>query len=152
MKKIVLALALLVAGSEVRAQSSTDLVLPVVGSVDFATLVANSGPIFAYDNHGRKWAGASMRVLWTPADPAMSLADLEVGVLWDATSGVPSGVTTSIGLRADNIANRLGATSWAKRNFGFAPVPAVEIGPWGGYLPVEKQWVYGGFISKKFGK
>lgn len=150
--KIALMLVCLLPGI-VNAQTtpaSTSLDLPLLGSVDLNNLIQNAGAVVAYDNHGTKWAGANLRVAWTPADPNQALVDLEVGALWDPVNhGAPAGVTTSIGIRLDNVGAKLGTNAWLQKYLGHLPLPSVEIGPFAGYLTVTHQWVYGAFLSKR---
>lgn len=150
--KCLIMLVLSIVASTAKAQTvGGSLNLPLLGTVDLNSMIANSGVIAAYDNHGVKWAGASMRVAWTPADPAQSLADLEVGALWNPASGAPSGITSAVGLRLDNIAAKFGASPFIHKYVGWLPVPAIELGPFGGYLTATRQWIWGVFVAKKIG-
>lgn len=127
-----------------------EVALPLVGTLDINSLMMNAGPVVAFDQHMVRWGGANVRVLWLGKEAASSPVSLELGVLWQA-DGQPSGLSTSLGLRADLIADWIGLLPWVKGKVAWVPIPSVEVGPFGGYVTAQKQWLYGLFISKKIG-
>lgn len=157
MKKVLALVALCLLWPNRPVFADASLALPVVGTLNLTNLISNAGPIDTYDNHGVNRAGVSVRGLWFPNDPtnAANPADqawmaLEGAIAWDTANGSPTGLGPWLGFRLDTLGAKILGTSG---KIGHLPLPDLEFGPLGMYLPnnpANVRWVYGGAVALHF--
>lgn len=155
MKKVffaALSFAILWAG-ECMAQTVT---LPLVeGQLNVSGLISNLRPGYGFDNHRHNLGLLYIPALSFHTASGAQVADIDVGFTFaqsgqtPVTAGQSGGIYTAVGVRVDTLAQQWGATSWFRQHVTSAPIPAVELGPLGGYLKTDGGWIYGVYCSAK---
>jgi hypothetical protein len=142
MKKIIVKMAVLFGLGVFMAPAygQTTVDIPGFVSLNLNSITQNAGVADFVDNHGRNWAGPSVRIAWYPSDATKAYGGLEVAVPWDTANGKPAGAFLWLGLRADTLGSKI-LPDW----IGHLNIPNFEFGPGGGYLYNQRQWV--GFLG-----
>lgn len=152
MKKI--AMLFMLFASPLMAQTSPGLGSPLA-NLNLANLSSLFREDFSYDQHGVKWFGLHIPLIDVHDKAGDEIVNFNGGLMWagsapstsNLTSGSPSGFDGSISLRLDYLLKKINGT-----HVTTPMLPKIELGPMGGYLTAQKEWVYGFQVSTTFGQ
>lgn len=145
MKKTMMVLALLMAGSAVKAESNTVL-LPAVGAVDLASVVGSMRASMLVNSHGDVFYGGHLPIATLfGRSSGMEYANFNIGIVYSSDKS-RADFMGSFGIRLDSLLSKAG-TKWP--NIKTAKLPPFEVGPFFSYG--FNKWMWGGMISLRLG-
>lgn len=145
---LIAALTSILSTSAMAQSVSPSMDLPLLNkTVDLASVVNNMHACYVFDQHRSHLAGAYLPGLNLHTASGVEMASLNVGAIWQADNGV-GGPMVAVGIRFDNLAQRAYGNSWVATHTSMTKLPAVEVGPFGGWIG-RLGWLYGLFVSAK---
>lgn len=140
---------LLIALCSIQAGAQT-VELPLAGKLDLGKVVSAMRADYVYAlKPTQRLAGAHIPLASLTDTKGMELLNVNGGMIWDTSNGV-GGPFMALGGRLDNISSWLRGKEWLTRRISFIALPAVEIGPFGGYV-ARHGFMWGGFVALGLG-